>query len=259
MKLTIVTINPLFQQNIMSVSFKIIDELIDVIKRHTMSDFELVLPFLQRNEINERSATGLAAIHYACMEDKLEMVECLLRNKANPSLQDVEGWTPLHIAATNNSYDLAVRLIEFGADPSVCNGDKETPLDVAEDDKMISLLEEASILQPDVDEREEEEEQALLTALRKANRMRRVEDWEKSLGISEGGSILHLAASYGYSHLVEYICKEKLVSVNKRDNDEWTPLHAASYWQHSEIMEMLLKHGANPCLVTKVYNRPGDL
>ena len=243
----------------MSVSFNIIDELIDTIKHHSMSDFELLLPFLQINGINERSATGLAAIHYACMEDKLEMVECLLRNKANPSLPDVEGWTPLHIAATNNNYDLAVRLIEFGADPSVCNGDDEIPLDVAEDDKMINLLEEASCLQPDPEEREEEEEQALLTALRKANRMRRVKDWEKSLGISEGGSILHLAAAYGYCHLVEYICKEKLVSVNKRDKDEWTPLHAASYWQHSEITEVLLKHGASPCLVTKVYNKPSDL
>ena len=143
-----------------------------------------------------------------------------MRNKTNPSLQDVEGWTPLHIAATNNNYDLAVRLIEFGADLSVCNCDKETPIMLAENNKMKCLFEKASKTQPDADEREEEEEQALLTAIRKANRMRCVEDWEKSLGISEGGSILHLAASYGYSHLVEYICKEKLVSVNKRDNDE---------------------------------------
>ena len=70
---------------------------------------------------------------------------------------------------------------------------------------MKCLFEKASKTQPDADEREEEEEQALLSALRKANRMRRVEDWEKSLGISEGGSILHLAASYGYSHLVDVI------------------------------------------------------
>ena len=243
----------------MKVTFRILDQVIDSIKQHDLAELKKLMKLLQRNEINERTSTGLAAIHYACLEDQFQIVECLLRNKAHPSLQDVEGWTPLHIAATRDKYDMAVRLIEFGADLSVCNCDKETPLMLAENNKMKSLFEKASRTQPDPEEREEEEEQALLTALRKANRMRRVEDWEKSLGISEGGSILHLAAAYGYCHLVEYICKEKLMNVNKRDKDEWTPLHAASYWQHSEITEVLLKHGASPCLVTKVYSRPCDL
>ncbi|KAI6652140.1 Protein phosphatase 1 regulatory subunit 12A-like [Oopsacas minuta] len=243
----------------MSVTFNIIDELIDTIKQHSMREFELIIPFLERNEINERSATGLAPIHYACLEGQIKMVECLLRNKANPSLQDVEGWTPLHIAATTNNYDLAVCLMGFGADLSVSNGDQETPFEVAEADELIRLLERKGSSESDAEEREEQEEQALLSALRKAKRMNCVDKWEESLGISEEGSILHLAAAYGYCHLVEYICEEKLVNVNGKDRDEWTPLHVASYWQYSDIMEVLLTHGANPCLVTKVYNRPSDL
>ena len=243
----------------MKVTFRVLDQVIDSIKQHDLSELRKLIKLLRRNEINERTATGLAPIHYACLEDQFQIVECLLRNRAHPSLQDVEGWTPLHIAATRDKYDMAVRLIEFGADLSVCNCDKETPLMLAENNKMKRLFEKASRTQPDAEEREEEAEQSMLSALRKAKRMRRVEDWEKSLGISEGGSILHLAAAYGYCHLVEYICKEKLVSVNKRDSDDWTPLHAASYWQHSEVTEVLLKHGASPCLVTKVYNRPSDL
>ena len=244
----------------MSVSFYIVDELIDAIRNGSKTEFELVLPFLERNEINKRSPTGLAAIHYACLEGQLEMVECLLRNKANPSLQDVEGWTPLHIAATTDNYDLAAKLIEFGADVTVCNGDEETPAEVAEKEKMRSLLEPTSSWQTDTCGREEAEEQALLSALRKAKRMHCVSKWEESLGISEEGSVLHLAAAYGYCKLVEYICEEKLISVNRRDSDEWTPLHVASYWQHRDIVDVLLRHGANPCLVTKVhYNRPIDL
>ena len=247
----------------MKVSFRILYELIDAIKQHDMADLELILPFLHRNEINKRSPTGLAAIHYACLEEQLEMVECLLRNKANPSLQDVEGWTPLHIAATTNNYDLAAKLIEFGADASVCNGDEEAPFEVTDDDKMRSLLEPISSSQTDTHghgREEEAEEQALLSALRRAKRMHCVSKWEESLCISEEGSVLHLAAAYGYYRLVEYICEEKLISVNRRDSDEWTPLHVASYWQHTGIVDLLLRHGANPCLVTKVhYNRPMDI
>ena len=244
----------------MKVTFRILYELIDAIKQHDKTELELILPLLERNEINKRSPTGLGAIHYACLEEQIEMVECLLRNKANPSLQDVEGWTPLHIAATTNNYDLAAKLIEFGADISVCNGDEEAPFELAEDDKIRSLLEPVSSEQSDTRGREEAEEQALLSALRKAKRMNCVNRWEESLDISEEGSVLHLAAAYGYCQLVEYICEEKLISVNRRDSDDWTPLHVASYWQHSEIVDVLLRHGANPCLVTKVhYNRPIDI
>ena len=36
---------------------------------------------------------------------------------ADPSLQDIEGWTPLHIAAATNNYELAELLLSEGADP----------------------------------------------------------------------------------------------------------------------------------------------
>ena len=243
----------------MSISFNILETLIDAIKKQDMEEFNLILPTLHRDEINKRSPTGLSPIHYASLEGHIEMVESLIQNNADISLQDIEGWTPLHIAAAISNHDLAVKLLDFGADISLLNNDQETPFDVSENEKITLLLDPLNTTDATTPTTNDEE-QTLLTALRKAHRMKNVSKWEQSLGISDEGSILHLAAAYGFSRLVEYICEEKVVSVNKGDCDAWTPLHVASYWQQTEIVDILLEYGANPALTTKVhYNRPCDL
>ena len=257
----------------MSISFNKTEIIIDSIKKHDMEDLKLIIQKIQRNEINKTSPHGLAPIHHACLEEDLDMVECLLEHDADPSLQDIEGWTPLHIAAATNNHQLAVRLLAEGADPCLLNNDQETASDVAEEEEIHSLLHaaeekrrreeeaEAALREGEGEGETEDEEESLLTALKQAlTHKQNVSEWEEMLGISEDASILHLAAAYGYSRLVKYICEEGVVSVNTRDSDGWTPLHVASYWQESEIEELLLSRGANPLLTTKhYYNTPSDL
>ena len=82
---------------------------------------------------------------------------------------------------------------------------------------------------------------------------------QESLDISEEGSLLHLAAAYGYSRLVQYICEENVMSLNTRDTDGWTPLHVASYWQQTDIALLLVCHGADTNITTKLYSKFTDL
>lgn len=35
------------------------------------------------------------------------------------------------------------------------------------------------------------------------------------------------------------------VDINAKDNDGWTPLHAAVHWGQSDACEVLADHGAN--------------
>ena len=257
----------------MSIKFDSIEVIFDIIRNETRRDLSSFLTTLHRNEINKTSPHGIAPIHHACLEEDLDMVECLLEHDADPSLQDIEGWTPLHIAAATNNHQLAVRLLAEGADPCLLNNDQETASDVAEEEEIHSLLHaaeekrrreeeaEAALREGEGEGETEDEEESLLTALKQAlTHKQNVSEWEEMLGISEDASILHLAVAYGYSRLVKYICEEGVVSVNTRDSDGWTPLHVASYWQESEIEELLLSHGANPLLTTQhYYNTPSDL
>ena len=246
----------------MSIQFNTTDIIIDTLKNETSDQLSKVLATLHRNDINKLSPHGMGPIHHACLEGELEMVECLLQHNADPSLQDIEGWTPLHIAAATHNYELTVRLLAMGADPCVCNNDEETASEVAEQEDVQSLLNTATIAASAVNDGEEddsEEETNLLEALKKAHKHNNVNKWQESLQISEEGSILHLAAANGYSSIVDYICEENVMSVNTRDSDGWTPLHVATYWQQTKITLTLLSHGADATLTTKLYSKYTDL
>jgi len=52
---------------------------------------------------------------------------------------------------------------------------------------------------------------------------------------------LHFATYYGNTHIVEYLVKRR-VNPNKVSIDEWTPLQLACYEGHLEIVQELLKH-----------------
>ncbi|KAI6651974.1 Protein phosphatase 1 regulatory subunit 12A-like [Oopsacas minuta] len=246
----------------MSIQFNTTEIIFDTLKNESSEQLSKVLDTLHRNDINKLSPHGMAPIHQACLDGELEMLECLLQHNADPSLQDIEGWTPLHIAAATHNYELTVRLLSEGADPCIYNNDEETASDIAEEEDILSLLNTATIAltaSTDGEEDNNQEETDLLEALKKAHKHNNVNKWEQSLNISEEGSILHLAAAYGYTSLVEYICEENVINMNTRDSEGWTPLHVASYWRQTDIVVTLLSHGADVNLTTKLYSKFTDL
>ncbi|XP_022359653.1 ankyrin repeat domain-containing protein 66 [Enhydra lutris kenyoni] len=65
---------------------------------------------------------------------------------------------------------------------------------------------------------------------------------------------LHQAVASGDYNLVRKILKKGLCDPNYKDVDwnDRTPLHWAAIKGHMEVMQVLLEHGARPCLVTDV-------
>lgn len=45
-----------------------------------------------------------------------------------------------------------------------------------------------------------------------------------------------------------------VILVDCRDDDGWTPLHAAVYWENMEAAEMLVTRGAKINMVTKTVS-----
>lgn len=88
-------------------------------------------------------------IHFAVVAGALEVVEILLKNKANPNYIDKDGQTPLHDAVVMNNYDMIKLLIRGNANLNSINYDGLTPLEVAQErglDDVSKILLKKSVI-----------------------------------------------------------------------------------------------------------------
>lgn len=115
-------------------------------------------------EINKQDEGGTSLLHIACGKGRRDLIVAslhgrhkiltslleigylsvalvLLDKRANPNIQDGEGWTPLHVAAYWDQRLLFEPLLTFGADMELVNRDNETPLDVTDDPDTREKLE----------------------------------------------------------------------------------------------------------------------
>jgi ankyrin repeat protein len=75
---------------------------------------------------------GCSPLHLAAREDRSDVVELLLANKAAIDARSNKGWTPLHYAAANDHIAVVKLLLAAGADVNaVAGGLRETPLRMA--------------------------------------------------------------------------------------------------------------------------------
>jgi ankyrin repeat protein len=175
------------------------------------SDRDEVEKLLQRGvDINTSNIDGLTALHQACIDNNLLMVEYLLNRSADINCQDNEGWTPLHAASSCGNIDIVKYLLTRGAIVDVCNNEGELPIDIAEDNDIITLLEEDMRRKGIDDEQARNIEHQLM--------LKHAQDWlnnnqksnSKSLAESivharTGATALHVACAKGYLDVIEYV------------------------------------------------------
>ncbi|MBN3293863.1 PP12C phosphatase, partial [Polypterus senegalus] len=92
--------------------------------------------------IDSTNADGITALHQACIDENLEMVQFLVEHGANVNQSDNEGWTPLHVAASCGYSDIAEYLLQHGANVGAVNCDGDIPVDIAEEEGTEQLLKE---------------------------------------------------------------------------------------------------------------------
>lgn len=93
--------------------------------------------------------------------------------------------------------------------------------------------------------------------LHEAAKMGKTEEVEKLLAFGTcevneldqfGQTALHIASFEGHKDVVLLLIK-KMASLSVQDKNGWTPLHSAASSRNLEICEILIKEGADPCIV----------
>ncbi|XP_074663079.1 uncharacterized protein LOC141915448 isoform X5 [Tubulanus polymorphus] len=193
--------------------------------------------------INTGNIDGLTALHQACIDGKLDMVKFLAERGADLDVCDNEGWTPLHATASCGFLDIAKYLLDNGANIAAVNNDGELAVDIAEEDDMQEFLEQEMGLRGlDADAARREEEEMMLND---AN------NWLKTKVIREthhpktGATAFHVAAAKGYIKVLNLLLQMDNRDIDIKDNDGWTPLHAASHWGQEESCRVLAENFCN--------------
>ena len=78
--------------------------------------------------INYQDDNGFSALHYACDEGNLKIVEILLKANCETNIKNNEKKTPLHLASKRGYFDISKKLIENGALLNIYDSEKNSPI-----------------------------------------------------------------------------------------------------------------------------------
>ena len=92
----------------------------------------------QLNQLLDAGYMDQYAIHYFVKENKIEMVDLMIKRGTDPNKSDKSGTPPLVYASSN--HDMCQFLLDCGADPNSVNKYGETVLHLTEDPNIIQLM-----------------------------------------------------------------------------------------------------------------------
>ncbi|XP_043915146.1 protein phosphatase 1 regulatory subunit 12C [Protopterus annectens] len=206
--------------------------------------------------LKDKTKHTLGQFNKACIDENLDMVEFLVKHKANVNHADNEGWTPLHVAASCGYVEIAKFLLKSGANVAAVNSDGDVPLDIAEDDEMESILRaEVDRRGIDVDMAKREEEEVLVQDARQWLNSGKIAD---DVHPKTGATAVHVAAAKGYIEAMRLLLQAGY-DVNVRDKDGWTPLHAAAHWGVKDACRLLVEHFCDMNALSNVGQTPFDV
>ena len=164
--------------------------------------------------IDSRTKEGYTPLMKAALTDKLQAVKYLLKQGADPSLQDNDGWNGLHHASQGGNPEVIELMLSHL--PCIDSRTKEgyTPLMIAADNDKL---------------------QAVKYLLKQGA--------DPSLQDNSGSIVLHDASGSGNVAIMEEILSYE-VEIESKNNSGETPLMVAQRYGKSEIVAYLLSKGA---------------
>jgi hypothetical protein len=163
-------------------------------------------------DVTVKNSKGTTPLHFAAQEGYKEVAELLLASKADVNAKNNDGYTPLHFAAAQGRKEMAALLLANRADVDAKTNDHKTPLHAA-----------AVYGHKDVAE--------LLLAIKA----------DVNVKSDIGATPLHMAAANGHKDVAELLMANK-ADVNAKIKDGRTALEIAVAQGHEDMAELLRSH-----------------
>ncbi len=219
-------------------------------------------------DVNERSADGTTALHWAAHRGDYELVALLLDHGADTNTINDYGVTPLAAAAVEADYDTVAALLEAGADVDAANAEGQTALMVVARTGHTETAELLLDRGADVNALEQWGGQSALmwaAAQSQPDMIRllidhgadvdargRAHDWERRVTAEPRIKIMHVggftpllyAAREGCSACVDALV-DGGADIDLSDPDGLTPLLMALYNRHFDTAATLIERGAD--------------
>jgi ankyrin repeat protein len=180
---------------------------LQLFRRATEKGFKNCLNILIENKSNVNVWSiedGNTPLHFASKNNVMEIVQKLILKNADVNAKNFEGSNPLHVAVQDNGMDCIQCLIENGANVNESDKYEQTPLYWAvlsklSDDKKLKCFK--NLIEAGAD---------------------------LSVTNNYGDTLLHLAAKNCSSDILEYLLKMGAnANINVENKDKHTPLHVA--------------------------------
>lgn len=156
----------------------------------------------------------VAPAHYP--ESSIEMAKVFITSGADVNAFDKDGKTPLYLAVERGSFEQAKLLLRSGADTSIADNDGRTPLILASKYGRTDIIELLLKHGADVLVANNNGDTPLILASRRYREVK----------------IFKLLLNYG-------------ADVSATNNNGETALQAASRWGRSDVVDLMLAHGAD--------------
>ena len=168
--------------------------------------------------IDSITKDGFTPLMIAAVTDKLQAVKCLLKQGADPSLQNNKGCNVLHYASQGGNPEVIELMLSHVPSINSITNEGGTPLMIAAAyDKLQAVK---YLLKQGVD---------------------------PSLQDNNGWNLLHFASRGGNPEVIELMLS-LVPSIDSVTNEGVTPLMIAAAHDKLQAAKYLLKHGADPSL-----------
>ncbi|XP_071572548.1 uncharacterized protein [Temnothorax nylanderi] len=200
-------------------------------------------------DINSRDVNSWTTLHFAVKRPSLDVTKFILDQNLSVNVKDINGRSPLHIAAAHGRKNMIEFLIkEAGSYVDELDKSGRTPLHVAaqnghKDTVEVLLKNEANTIAQD-EKRLLPLHYAIYNNHIDVVKILLKNDINVDVNEIAGGfTPLHVAAENSHLELVNFLLQNK-ADVNARNDEDWTPLHAAAT-KHLEVVSALILNGAD--------------
>nr|XP_034184113.1 uncharacterized protein LOC117606144 isoform X1 [Osmia lignaria] len=201
-------------------------------------------------DIHARDNNMWTTVHFAAKGSSLEVVKFILNQNVSLNVKNINGQSPLHIAALYGRANIVKFFVE---ETELCIDDrdnnKKTPLHTAAENGNKNTVEILLMNGANINTQDLISYPPSLSAVRnnhidvvKVLLKNEVDvDFTQSVG---GFSMLHVAAEFGHQEIVDFLLK-KGANVNARNDRGGIPLHTAALNGHLEVVNTLILNGAD--------------